>query len=182
MLDPRHTRQPAEVARGETGEAVCRSWYEAYGGRLYSYLRFHLPSPDLAEDLTAEVFLRAVKAYDRFNSSAGSPRAWLFRIAQNVLRDHLRQARRRQLVWIGGIRDLECEAPSPEERLLWEEEVAGLLSAMAALSSNDREIIGLCYGSDLSVAEAGEVLGLNASAARTRLWRALRRLRTILTS
>jgi RNA polymerase sigma-70 factor (ECF subfamily) len=182
MLDPRHTRQPAEVGREETAEAVCRSWYETYGGRLYSYLRFHLPSPDLAEDLTAEVFLRAVKAYERFNSSAGSPRAWLFRIAQNVLRDHLRQARRRQLVSIAGMRDLECEAPSPEERLLWEEEVARLLSAMAALSYNDREIIGLCYGSDLSIAEAGEVLGLNATAARTRLWRALGRLRKILTS
>jgi RNA polymerase sigma factor (sigma-70 family) len=179
-------REKAETAQTvppqHDAEAVCRSWYETYGGRLYGYLRFHLPSPDLAEDLTAEVFLRAVKAYERFNPSVGSPHAWLFRIAQNVLRDHLRQARRRQLVSIAGMRDLECEAPSPEERLLWEEEVARLLSAMAALPSNDREIIGLCYGSDLSIAEAGEVLGLNATAARTRLWRALGRLRKILTS
>ncbi|HEU4682702.1 MAG TPA: sigma-70 family RNA polymerase sigma factor [Gemmatimonadales bacterium] len=178
-------REEAEAAQTvppqHDAEAVCRDWYETYGGALYSYLRFHLPSPDLAEDLTAEVFLRALKAYERFSSSLGSPRPWLFRIAQNVLRDHLRQARRRQLVSIAGMRDLECEAPSPEERLLWEEEVARLLAALAELSPNDREVIGLCYSSDLSMAEAGEVLGLSATATRTRLWRALGRLRKVLT-
>jgi RNA polymerase sigma factor (sigma-70 family) len=78
------------------------------------------------------------------------------------------------------MRDLEYQAPSPEERLLWEEEVAGLLAAMAELSSSDRELIGLCYGSEISVAEAGEILGLTAAATRTRLWRALGRLRKVL--
>lgn len=81
---------------------------------------------------------------------------------------------------MASLRDLEYEAPSPEERLLWEEEVARLLGAVAMLPAPDQEIIGLCYGSDLSAAEAGEILGLSDSAARTRLWRALRRLRKAL--
>jgi RNA polymerase sigma-70 factor, ECF subfamily len=171
---------PQGVPSQHEAESVCRDWYEAYGEGLYSYLRFHLPSSDLAEDLTAEVFLRALRGVDRFDPSVGTPRAWLFRIAQNVLRDHQRQARRRQIIPIASMRDLQCEAPSPEERLLWAEEVAGLLAAMADLPPNDRKVIGLCYGSDLSMAEAGEVLGLTAAATRTRLWRALTRLRKIL--
>jgi RNA polymerase sigma-70 factor (ECF subfamily) len=180
MLDPR-SADPARNASPEGAvEAVCREWYGAYGGPLYSYLRFHLPSADLAEDLTAEVFLRALRRFDQFNPRRGSPKAWLFRIAQNALRDYQRQARRRTVLPIAGLRDLECEAPSPEERLLWEEEVARLLSAVAELPSKDREIIGLCYGSDLSVAEAGEILGLSDTAARTRLWRAVGRLRKVL--
>jgi RNA polymerase sigma-70 factor, ECF subfamily len=161
-------------------EVLCRQWYESYGGSLYGYLRFHLPSPDQAEDLTAEVFLRALRHIGNFNAALGTPKAWLFRIAQNVLRDHQRQARRRVMLPLTSFRDLEYQAPSPEERLLWEEEVARLLAAVAQLSRPDREIIGLCYASDLSVAEAGEVLGLAGSAARTRLWRALRRLRKVL--
>lgn len=161
-------------------EAACRAWYQEYGGQLYSYLRFHLSSPDLAEDLTAEVFLRALRSFDRFSPSLGSPQAWLFRIAQNALRDHQRQARRRPSVPVASLRDLHCEAPSPEERLLWEEEVNRLLGAIGNLSANDREVIGLCYGSELSTAEAGEILGLSATATRTRLWRALARLRKIL--
>lgn len=180
MLDSRKADPAPEAGRETSGEAVCRAWYEAYGGPLYSYLRFHLPSPDLAEDLTAEVFLRALRSFDRFDPSLGTPSSWLFRIARNALRDHQRQARRRQVVPLAGMRDVEYAAPSPEERLLWEEEVAGLLSALAELPSKDREIIGLCYGSELSIAEAGEVLGLSAAATRTRLWRALGRLRKVL--
>jgi RNA polymerase sigma-70 factor (ECF subfamily) len=164
----------------EAPEAVCRDWYQSYGHALYSYLRFHLASADLAEDLTAEVFLRALKRLDSFNWALGTPKSWLFRIAQNVLRDHRRQARRNTSLPISAFRDLEYQAPSPEERLLWEEEVARLRAAVAELSPKDREIIGLCYASDLSIAEAGEVLGLAGSAARTRLWRALRRLRSVL--
>jgi RNA polymerase sigma factor (sigma-70 family) len=82
---------------------------------------------------------------------------------------------------IASFRDLEHEAPSPEERVLWEEEVARVLGAVAALSRSDQEILSLCYASDLSPAEAGEILGLTGAAVRTRLWRALRRLRKALT-
>lgn len=181
MLEPRPAERPLEAAGAASPEAVCRGWYEAYGSQLYSYLRFHLTSPDLAEDLTAEVFLRALQAFSRYDPSRGTPRAWLFRIAQNALRDHQRQGRRRRMVPIGSMHDLECEAPSPEERLLWEEEVARLLAGMAELSAGDQEVIGLCYGSDLSMMEAGEILGLSAATTRTRLWRALARLRKVMT-
>ena len=159
---------------------LCREWYAAHGESLYSYLRFHLPSPDTAEDLTAEVFLRALRSFHSFDPSLGTPKAWLFRIAQNVLRDHRRQARRRPTFPLSAFRDLQYQAPSPEERLLWEEEVSRLLLALSKLPARDQEIIGLCYASDLSVTEAGEILGLAGSAARTRLWRALRRLRKVL--
>jgi RNA polymerase sigma-70 factor, ECF subfamily len=177
---PRAPKPATEPDGRQAAVEVCREWYLAYGGPLYSYLRFHLPSADLAEDLSAEVFLRALKACDRFDPSSGSPRPWLFRIAQNALRDYHRQAKRRQVLSMAAMRDLHCDAPSPEERLLWEEEVAGLLAGMAELPVKDREVIGLCYGSELSMEDAGEILGLSAAATRTRLWRALRRLRGIL--
>ena len=179
MADLGH-RDSTQSPAADAAEAVCREWYESYGRLIYGYLRFHLASADLAEDLTAEVFLRALRHIDNFDPLLGTPKAWLFRIGQNVLRDHQRQARRRSTLPLTSFRDLEYQAPSPEERLLWEEEVARLLSAVGQLSVKDREIIGLCYGSELSVTEAGEVLGLAGSAARTRLWRALRRLRETL--
>jgi RNA polymerase sigma-70 factor (ECF subfamily) len=180
LQEPKHYRRDAEQIVEEAAQAVCREWYLSYGESLYGYLRFHLSSPELAEDLTAEVFLRALKAFSRFDASAGTPRAWLFRIAQNALRDYQRHAARRPMLPITAMWDLESSAPSPEERLLWEEEVAGLLAGMAELSARDREIISLCYGSELSMAEAAEILGLTASATRTRLWRALGRLRKIM--
>ena len=177
LEEPQNHGLTAESQAEQSAQAVCRGWYEAYGEPVYRYLRFHLPSPDIAEDLTAEVFLRALKAFERFDATAGSPRPWLFRIAQNALRDYQRQANRRRTLPITAMWDLECDAPSPEERVLWQEEVAQLLTAMESLPGRDREIIGLCYASELSIAEAGEILGLTATATRTRLWRALARLR-----
>jgi RNA polymerase sigma-70 factor (ECF subfamily) len=180
MLDRRDAPTPAEAPPESAAPALCRQWYHAYGRVIYSYLRFHLASADEADDLTAEVFLRALRRFDQFDHSRGSPRAWLFRIARNALTDHQRQLRRRPVLPIGSFRDLMCQAPSPEERVLWEEQVSRLLSAIAELSTNDRQIIALCYGAELPVTEAGELLGLNATAARTRLWRALGRLRKVL--
>jgi RNA polymerase sigma-70 factor (ECF subfamily) len=76
--------------------------------------------------------------------------------------------------------DLRCDAPSPEERLLREEEVGRLLAAVASLGPDDRELIGLRYGSGLDTAETAAVLGVRPAVVRTRLWRALARLRAVL--
>jgi hypothetical protein len=84
MLDRRDAPTPAEAPPESTAPALCRQWYHAYGRAIYSYLRFHLASADEADDLAAEVFLRALRRFDQFDHSRGSPRAWLFRIAQNA--------------------------------------------------------------------------------------------------
>jgi len=169
---------PAPVSGAAPGYA--RDWYETYGRAVYSYVRFHLPSADAAEDVTSDTFLKVYRAAHQFDAARGQPRAWIFRIAQNTLRDYLRRSRVRRHVPIGSMRDLATDAPSPEERLLWEEQVARLLGAISELSEADREIISLRYGSGMDTAAVAEVLGLRESAVRTRLWRALSRLRVLM--
>jgi RNA polymerase sigma-70 factor (ECF subfamily) len=171
---------PVETPVTRTPESLCRAWYEAYGRAVYSYVRFHLPSADAAEDVTADTFLKAFRSADRFDESRGNPRTWLYRIAQNTLRDWHRRARLRQHVPLGSMRDLASDTPSPEERLLWEEQVSRLLDAVAELGPRDREIISLRYGSGLETAEIADVLGIREPAVRTRLWRALARLREVM--
>lgn len=154
-----------------------REWYEAHGGAVYGYVRFHVSSPDVAEDLTSDTFVKALAAADRFDPTRASLRTWIIAIARNAVRDHLRQARRRRHLPLASLRDLAFDAPSPEERLLWEEEVRRVLEAIGRLGDEDREIIGLRYGSGLAAAAIAVTLGLKESAVRTRLWRALKRLR-----
>ncbi|HEX5386520.1 MAG TPA: sigma-70 family RNA polymerase sigma factor [Gemmatimonadales bacterium] len=175
---PRLPRAPAgaEVAPAER----CREWYREHGAALYNYIRFYVASPEVAEDLTAETFLRALRAADRFDPAAGGARPWLVTIARNLISDHRRRARIRQYVPLNALRDLECTAPSPEERLLREEAAGRVLDAVASLGERDREIIGLRYGSGLDGAEVARLLGISAESARVRLWRALRRLRDAL--
>jgi RNA polymerase sigma-70 factor (ECF subfamily) len=163
-----------------SAESRCQAWYEAYGRAVYSYIRFHLPSADAAEDVTADTFLKAFRAADTYDAAKGPARTWIFRIAQNTLRDYLRRQRLRQYVPLGALNDLESDAPSPEERLLWEEQVGRLLASIAELGPKDRELISLRYGCGLENAEVAEMLGVREAVVRTRLWRALDRLREVM--
>src|SRR3970040_1469398 len=84
---------------------------------ILNYLYRLLGDPALAEDLTQETFTRAWKARSQL-PSLDNPRAWLYRIATNAARDHLRRAR--LITWLpllGEDRDLSPagpETPSPE--------------------------------------------------------------------
>lgn len=173
-------RLPTGTPEAPAAADLAQGWYAAYGRAVYSYVRFHLPSADAAEDVTADTFLKVFRAAADYDPKRAQPRTWIFHIAQNTLRDYLRRARVRRHVPLSAMRDLAADAPSPEERLLWAEQVARLLDAVAGLSAGDREVISLRYGSGLDTAAVAEILGIRESAARTRLWRALTRLRTAL--
>lgn len=168
---------PLDSAPGSASETLCREWYEAHGLAVYNYFRFHVPMIDVAEDLTAETFLKVVRAAERYDARKGTPKAWILAVARNVLIDWRRRARLRQYVALGTMHDLVYEAPSPEERLLREEEVGRMLDVVATLGDSDRELLGLRYGSGLDTAEVAEILGTSEGSVRTRLWRVLGRLR-----
>ncbi|HEX3234226.1 MAG TPA: sigma-70 family RNA polymerase sigma factor [Gemmatimonadales bacterium] len=167
-------------APSDEAQLRCRAWFEDHGTAVYNYFRFHVPLADVAEDLTAETFLKVIRAAERFDPHRGSAKAWILTTARNVLTDWRRRARLRQYVSIGTMHDLVHDAPSPEERLLREEQVGRLLDAVATLDLADRELVGLRYGSGLDTAEMAQLLGLSEGNVRTRLWRVLGRLRKVL--
>lgn len=171
---------PPVSPSADEADVVCRHWFEAYGTAVYNYFRFHVPLADVAEDLSAETFFKVVRAVGRFDARKGSAKAWILTVARNVLADWRRRARLRQYVSIGAMHDLVHDAPSPEERLMREEEVGRLLDAVATLATADRELVGLRYGGGLDTAEIGQILGISEGNVRTRLWRVLGRLRKAL--
>jgi RNA polymerase sigma-70 factor, ECF subfamily len=175
-------RHSATAPSTEALTELCREWYHAHGPAVYGYFRFHVPAIDIAEDLTAETFLKLIRSARRYDPAQGSARAWILAVARNVLRDWARRGRLRHYVPLGNLFDLESDAPSPEERLLREEEIGRLLDAVATLSAAERELIGLRYGSELDTAEVAGLLGISEGNVRTRLWRALTRLRAALGS
>ena len=169
-----------QVDQGAPSDAPaepCAAWYELHGVAVYKYFRFQQIPPDDAEDLTAETFLRAVRAVDRYDPSRAAIQTWLLTIARNVLLDDRRSARVRRRVGVDELRDLALEEPSPEERMLRREEVGAAMTAMSALSPDDRELLSLRFGGELEIAELAALLGVPLGTVRTRVWRALERLR-----
>jgi len=140
----------------------------------------HLISPDGdAEDAAQEAFVKAYAALGRFRS--GSPfRPWLLRIVANEARNRRRSAGRRANLALRAAEDRRPDdaAPSPESAVLASERRAVLLAALNALRDDDREVISARYFLELSESETAEALGIPRGTVKSRLSRALDRLRT----
>jgi RNA polymerase sigma-70 factor (ECF subfamily) len=134
-----------------------------------------------AEDAAQEGFVKAYYALPRFR--AGAPfRPWLLAIVVNEARNRRRSANRRvdlALRVAEGRRSGDA-APSPESAVLADERRRALLGAVAALSERDREIVACRYFLELSEAEVAATLGVRRGTVKSRLSRALSRLRATL--
>ena len=139
------------------------------------------PAAD-ADDAAQEAFVKAWIALPRFRR--GAPfRPWLLQIVANEARNRRRSAGRREGLAIRATVDRPSDdaAPSPEAAALEAERRATLVEAVNRLRDEDREIIGARYFLDLSEAEAADVLGIPRGTVKSRLSRALARLRAGMT-
>jgi RNA polymerase sigma-70 factor (ECF subfamily) len=161
----------ARYADGD-GEAFTEL-FDRYEPRAYAYFLRRTGTPDRAEDLYQELFLRIHRARDDFDPAR--PFApWLFRIAHRLLVDDLRRAHRAHELPSAGA-EWASEGPSSEERLA-ERELLG--QALAGLSEEDRHILLAAKWEGVGYAELAAELGKSAAAVRKAASRALRRLRS----
>ena len=136
-----------------------------------------------AEDAVQEAFVKAHRALGRFRD--GAPfRPWLLRIVANEARNRRRSAGRRTGLALRAAEDRRPgdAAPSPESAVLDRESRETLVQALNELRVDDREVIAARYFLDLSEAETAEVLHVPHGTVKSRLSRALGRLRTQLAS
>ena len=135
---------------------------------------------DEATDAAQEGFVRAWRALHRFRPGA-EPRPWLMRIVVNAARNRRRGSGRRAglALHIAQDRPSDGAAPSPEAAVLADERRAELLAAMAALREEDRLVLGMRWFAELGEAEMAEALGVPRGTIKSRLSRALERLRQV---
>ena len=130
-----------------------------------------------AEDAAQEAFVKAWRALGRFRQ--GAPfRPWLLAIVANEARNRRRSAGRRAALALRAIQEPSGEAaPSPEAVLLAGERREELTAALNRLPEHDREALTCRYFLDLSEAETAAALGVRPGTVKSRLSRALERLR-----
>jgi RNA polymerase sigma-70 factor (ECF subfamily) len=133
------------------------------------------------EDVLQATLTRAFRRFGQFEgTSLRSLLAWLFRIAQNVIRDeadYLRRARRSVFCTVPLGEDAEAapqDGPTEFSRLVAHEEAARLARALRSLNEAQRAVVTLRYYEELSFPEVGARLGKNPDACRMLLARALR--------
>jgi RNA polymerase sigma-70 factor (ECF subfamily) len=147
--------------------------YSAEAAGLFSFLAYRTGDRALAEDLLADAFERALRARRRFDRRKASQKTWLYAIALNCLRDHVRRAaaETRALERVGDPGAGSDPLASVEHR----EELG---RAMNTLSAEEREVIALRFGADLTVPEIAKVLAEPLTTVEGRVYRALRKLRS----
>jgi RNA polymerase sigma-70 factor (ECF subfamily) len=148
--------------------------YDEHAKALYGFLAYRTGNPALAEDLLADTFEKALRSRQRFDPRRGSEKTWLYSIALNALRDHLRRRaaseRATERLAVGG----PTEAESAEEALAARDE---LMRALATLSDEEREAVALRFGADMTVPEIAKLRKEKLTTIEGRVYRALRKLR-----
>ena len=145
---------------------------EALIRRVYAYVAYRLGEGPEAEDVTSDVFERALRYRESYHRSKGEPIAWLLGIARRCA-DTALAARvdiPANLVEAGSNGNVEDDAL---RRL-------SLAAALAELGDRDRELVALRFGADLTAAQIAEVVGSRTNAVEVALHRALARLRASL--
>jgi RNA polymerase sigma factor (sigma-70 family) len=153
--------------------------YAEHAEALFAFLAYRTGDRVLAEDLLADTFERVLHARRRYDRRRGSAKTWIYSIALNRLRDHARrrtaEARaleRTHSVVVAG----EGEGPA-EPALEGIERRDTVGRALAGLSDEEREVIALRFGGDLTNPEIAKLTGERLTTVEGRVYRALRKLR-----
>jgi RNA polymerase sigma-70 factor (ECF subfamily) len=154
-------------------EAGLRSAFLTHGGELYGYARRSLGDSAAAEDVVQETFIRAWRARDRFDTTLGTLRTWLFTIARRVVIDQVRSRAVRQT------------DPMPADIAIADEVETAMFGwqveeAMRRLRPEHRHVLVETYYRGRTGRDIADTLKIPEGTVRSRLFYALRTLRLTL--
>ncbi len=173
----------AEVSNGEkearrANEAKLASLYEEYYDKIARYAYVRIGDRTEAEDIAEEVFLKALQSLKSYKERGIPMQAWLFRIAHNLVVDHLRKTTKRRTVPIDTVQIATDVDPviTTEKNI----EVERVTKAMEQLTREQQEVLGLRFFGGLTSKEAGSILNKSDGAVREMQRAAMEKLRKLL--
>lgn len=175
------------VARAQAGDAEAFGLvYRQYRESVYRIAYRRVSNPELAEDITQDVFLRAFRGIARWQWQGKDVGAWLATIAKNLIIDHHKSSHQRRVIAVPDYSEvgMDLREASPEggtEGLV----LAGirnhdLLSALQHITADQAECLNNRFLRELSVAETAAVMGREEGAIKALTFRALQALNRFL--
>lgn len=150
--------------------------FARHGGRIHRYVLRRTADPQLAEDITAIVFLEAWRKRASVELTQPSALPWLYGVAGNVLR-HQRRTRRRHQDLVDSVAQLPSRSPAlVESQAQAAADAAVVLEQVRGLPRRERDVLVLAAWEGLSHAEIAEALGISPGRVKSRLFQARSRL------
>lgn len=152
--------------------------YERYFELVYAYIVRRLRDRSEAEDVTAEVFHKALRSLPRFKWTGAPFAAWLFRISANMIADRAQRAARERNV--GNDEVSATHSPQPQQADLEQSERrASLFRQVEQLAEDQRRVVIMRFAEEKSIREIAGVLGRSEGAVKQLQFRALEKLREV---
>lgn len=153
--------------------------YEDHFDRIYRYLVVKVGDATEAEDMTQQVFIKALQSISSFRWKGVSFSAWLFRIAHNQAVDFLRRKTRRADVPLNEA--LVAAGDNPQKAAELKAEIERMIKYIHRLTKAQREVVTLRFAGGLSVMEIAGIMGKSQGAVKALQHSAIRALRREMT-
>jgi RNA polymerase sigma-70 factor, ECF subfamily len=154
--------------------------YDRYVDVVFRFVLFRVGDRPLAEDLTSETFLRALRRISSVSYQGRDVGAWFVTIARNLVLDHVKSSRYRLEMTTADILDSSADDRGPEHEVVEEATATELMRCVAQLGRDQQECIMLRFMQGLSVSETAAMMGRNEGAVKALQHRAVRRLAQLL--
>lgn len=170
--------QAVHAAQAGNTEAVG-TLYATYVDTVFRYIYYRVSTWALAEDLTSETFVRALRRITTFSWQGRDFGAWLVTIARNLIADHYRSSRARRTTPVGDEMELDSSEAEADPGFIVGEETRNraIRAALDRLVGAQRQCIELRFFNGLSVAETAAAMGKTEGAIKALQSRTLGALR-----
>ncbi len=153
------------------------AFYEHWFDRVFNYARHRTGSAARADEIVADTFTRALKAWPKYDPNKGEASTWLFSIAFRAVADHYRSEKRLLFSNLDEAPEAAERGPAPGQRLEEAQTKAELAKALQRLEEQPREIVALRFYAGMTNRAIGGLLGLSESNVAVILFRSVRKLR-----
>lgn len=161
------------IEKAQADPAAFGHLYERYVDRIYNYVYHRVGNHHDAEDLTARTFYRALSHIGRYVDRGAPFSAWLYRIAHNLVANWHRDRARRKTIALDEAITVAGNQPSPHQEAEARERCEALRRAIRQLSPDRQQLLILKYGSGLSNAAIGQIMGRSEGAIKSLYHRTL---------
>jgi RNA polymerase sigma-70 factor (ECF subfamily) len=159
------------VERAKTDADAFGELYDHYFGQIYRFVYSRLHDQEAAEDVTSEVFFKALRAIGRYRPSGHPFSAWLYQISVNAINDHYRSRRPAQSLDTA-MAVADGQRPVVD-RVVDTSEAARVWSAIDDLPPQQRIALTLKLGEDMKLAQIGEIMGKSEGAVKLLIHRGM---------
>ena len=175
MSDPSRDEEKRLVERARRDPREFGALYDRHFQQIYRFVYSRVREQTAAEDVTSEVFIKALKAMPRYQDTGRPFAAWLYQIAVNAIADRYRTLRPSQS--LDDFHDLSIAGPALEDLAAHRDEIRRIWGLVEALPAQQKTALVLKFQEDMKIEDIAVAMGKSPGAVKLLIHRGVSRLR-----